>query len=233
MSGWIAIKRDIHGHPIFHQNPERLFVWTWILATAAWRDTRMDANGTTVMVKRGQLLTSYRQISKATGVGVQVIRTLVSKLIDENAINTALTQGRLLITICNYEKYQSPNGSANTFTNTGATQDQHTKEPYNHSAKADASKSASKDLKKIAFDGGVRLLSDAGKSEAQARAIVGKWVKQNGEAMTIEALGKAQREGAIDPVSFVEGVFRHANKNHSVKPGQASFGHFGNGEVVR
>lgn len=107
MSGWIALSRDITEHPVFAGQPERLYVWVWMLGAAAWRDTKQDASGKTVTVKRGQFLSSYRQISKATGVGVKVIRNLFSRLQDEDTIGIETGTGRILVTICNYEKYQS------------------------------------------------------------------------------------------------------------------------------
>lgn len=121
MSGWIALSRDITEHPVFAGQPERLYVWVWMLGSAAWKDTKQDANGKTVTVKRGQILTSLRQISKATGVGVQVIRTMIKRLETEHALNTDLTHGRMLVTICNYDKYQGGTKPANT----AATQQQH------------------------------------------------------------------------------------------------------------
>ena len=62
---------------------------------------------------------------------------------------------------------------------------------------------------KVMFDAGVALLKAAGFSEARARPVLGKWKAQHGAEAVIVALGKAQREGAIDPVSFINGVFRH------------------------
>lgn len=61
---------------------------------------------------------------------------------------------------------------------------------------------------KAMFDAGVRLLGQAGTEERQARSILGRWSKAHGPEAVIVALGRAQREGAVDPVSFVEGVFR-------------------------
>lgn len=64
------------------------------------------------------------------------------------------------------------------------------------------------DPAKVMFEGGLALLAAAGKPEGQARSILGKWRKAHGAEAVISALGRAQREGAIDPVGFVEGVFR-------------------------
>lgn len=125
-NGWFAVKRGITQHPIFHKRADRAFVWLWMLETAAYQDTRQNANGKPVEVKRGQLLTSYRQIEAATGVGVQVSRTLINLLQTEGAVNTDVSNGRMLITICNYDKYQAPRKDANNPANTALTHGQHT-----------------------------------------------------------------------------------------------------------
>lgn len=72
------------------------------------------------------------------------------------------------------------------------------------------------DPAKVAFDAGVKVLTAAGKSEASARSIVGKWRGKHGAEAVIAALGRAQREGAVDPVAFCEGIFRQSEKS-SVK----------------
>ena len=69
------------------------------------------------------------------------------------------------------------------------------------------------DLTKVAFDAGVKVLTTAGKSASSARAIVGKWRGKHGDEAVISALGRAQREGAVDPVAFCEGVFRQSGKS--------------------
>lgn len=224
MSGWFALNRGLFNHPIFAGNPERIAAWAWIVSTAAWKETRQDANGKTVTVKRGQILTSYRQISDATGVGVQVLRTLISRLEGERAINTDVTHGRLLITLCNYEKYQPTPTASNTAPNTAPTHDQHTKEKDNNSAKAGAPFGAA-DPTKVLFDAGISILGQAGIPSGKARSLIGKWRSLHGEAAAIAAIGKAQREGAIDPVAFIEGCFRFSAKKR--RETANSFGAFG------
>lgn len=68
------------------------------------------------------------------------------------------------------------------------------------------------DLTKIAFDAGVKVLTEAGKSPSTARAIVGKWRGKHGDEAVIAAVAKAQRERATDPVAFCEGIFRASAK---------------------
>lgn len=226
MNGWFAMNRAMFEHPLFAGKPERIAAWAWIIATTAWKDTRQDANGKTVTVKRGQLLTSYRQMSRATGVPVQPLRTLIEKLQGEGAINTDTNTGRLLITIRNYDKYQAGENSSNT----APTREQHSSntqnEQGNNSAKADGDKSPA-DPTKFLFDSGVRLLGAAGISNKQARALVGKWRSQNSDEAVFAALGMAQREGAIDPVPFIERCLKFAAKRKSQDSGNG-YGAFGN-----
>lgn len=142
MSGWFAMKRGLHEHPIFYRQPLRVAAWSWMLAKAAWKDTRQDANGKTVTVKRGQLLTSYRQMSDATGVSVKVLRGLIERLQAEHAIGTDTGTGRLLITICNYERYQDAEGGRGTGQGTGRAQEGHTKEQGNKGTRLEEAKAS-------------------------------------------------------------------------------------------
>ena len=114
MKGWFAMNRAMFEHPLFAGNPERVAAWAWMIAMAAWKDTRQDAGGKVVIVKRGQLLTSYRQMSKSTGVSIKTLRTLIDRLQHGNAVGIETGTGRLLITIRNYEKYQAPDGDGGT-----------------------------------------------------------------------------------------------------------------------
>lgn len=86
-------------------------------------------------------------------------------------------------------------------------------EPEPDTLSNDNAADAPPDLTKVAFDAGVKVLTTAGKSASSARAIVGKWRGKHGDEAVIAALGRAQREGAVDPVAFCEGVFRQSGKS--------------------
>ncbi|WP_277969292.1 DUF1376 domain-containing protein [Sphingomonas echinoides] len=74
------------------------------------------------------------------------------------------------------------------------------------------------DPEKVMFDQGRRLLAEAGILNGKAGGILGKWKRDHGAEAVIVALGKAQREGAIDPVSFIEGCFRNGKRPHHDRP---------------
>lgn len=75
-------------------------------------------------------------------------------------------------------------------------------------AKASGDETPPADPEKVMFDAGVKLLTASGKSDPASRALLGKWRKAQGSAAVIEALGAAQREGAIDPAAYIEGRWR-------------------------
>lgn len=66
---------------------------------------------------------------------------------------------------------------------------------------------AASDPAKVMFDAGVSLITGAGKSEPVARSWLGKSRKAHGVEAVIAAIGAAKREGAIDPISFMEACF--------------------------
>ena len=68
------------------------------------------------------------------------------------------------------------------------------------------------------FDAGIRLLREAGATEDSARKMLGRWRQAHGAEAVIEALGRAQREGAINPAAFVEGALRFSRKARAERP---------------
>lgn len=64
------------------------------------------------------------------------------------------------------------------------------------------------DAETVMWRHGKLYLQSQGIKPDKAGALLGKWRKEYGAESVIVALGRAQREGAIDPVSFIEGCFR-------------------------
>lgn len=60
------------------------------------------------------------------------------------------------------------------------------------------------DPEKLMFDSGIRLLTAAGRSEANARSLIAKWKKAQGVPEVIAGIGEAVRLGVTEPVSWFE-----------------------------
>jgi len=220
MSGWFAVKSGITQHPIFKGHPERLAIWIWLIDNAVWKDTPHDVKGKSVTIKRGAVCVSERRLAQEVGVGYQIVRTFLARLQTEHMINAEVTHGRTVITLCNYDKYQSPQRAANASVNATLTQRQRTKEQENTSVTNVTADFA--DPAKVAFDSGIALLGRSGTTAAKARQIVGMWRRDHGDEALIAALGRAQRESAIDPVAFINGIFRQRKSSDA-----DMFGSFG------
>lgn len=207
MSGWFAMSRAMFEHPLFAGRPDRIAAWAWIIAKAAWKDTRQNANGKIIVVKRGQLLTSYRQMSRATGVPVKPLRTLISALTDENAIGTDTGTGRLLITIRNYDRYQSPSEAAGT----GGAHEGHTRGTQKNKGtrEQDIPVGAQAPSEPIQVSVVTTALWNVGKQYLASHgvpnpgAMIGRWLKSNDPVAILNAIEAAQKSGTHDPVPYI------------------------------
>lgn len=215
--GWISVRRAMLDHALFHQKPDRLYVWMWILTSAAWSETSQDVDGKFITVKRGQLLTSYRQMHRATGVGIKVIRNLIARLRAVDTIDTAKGTGRLLITICNYDKYQldlEPGAQAKAHKG-------HSRGTQKNKRTLPVGVTSFPDPVKFLFDQGISLLREAGVSETKARSVIGKWRRDYELSAIIEAFSLAQKESATDPVAFITGTLQYkSRKGQTISPGE-------------
>jgi hypothetical protein len=81
------------------------------------------------------------------------------------------------------------------------------------------------DPEKVMFDRGKAFLNTQGIAPGRSGPILGKWKRDHGAEAVIVALGKAQREGAIDPISFIEGCFKNGtDRNNGRAPARSTNG---------
>lgn len=67
-----------------------------------------------INIKRGQFVTSLKNLSLETGLSVQSIRTSIEKLEKTNELTHKSTKLNTTITVVNYNKYQSNQQTSNT-----------------------------------------------------------------------------------------------------------------------
>lgn len=77
-------------------------------------------------VRRGQLITSLSRLSQECNMSIQVVRTCLYKLKKTGEATYNTTNKFTIITLCNYDNYQSENEQSNTPTNKPATNEQQT-----------------------------------------------------------------------------------------------------------
>lgn len=131
MSGTINLHRDAFDHPIL-KDGERFRAWFWMVSRACWKPTRFDVAGRIITLERGQFCCSVRELAEAWGWSKSAVDRFLTRLKTETMIGTDAGTGKLVVTIRNYDKYQSqPNatGTANgTPTGTAAGQQRDIKE---------------------------------------------------------------------------------------------------------
>lgn len=102
MKGWIALHRQFTQWEWFDK-PEMVQLFIYLLISATHEE--MQWRGVTI--KRGQIVTSLDKIKAATGLSTSKIRTCLERLKLTNEIASETTNQYRVITICNYDKYQS------------------------------------------------------------------------------------------------------------------------------
>ena len=83
--------------------PNMVTVFIYCLLKANFKDKSWRGN----LIKRGSFITSYDTISKDTKLSVQSIRTCLNRLEQTKEITKISTSQFTVLTICNYDSYQS------------------------------------------------------------------------------------------------------------------------------
>jgi len=83
--------------------------WLWLIENSAYEDTTVSLKGHPMRVSRGSLSYSLRYLAKAWGWNdPERVRRYLSRLEQWGMIAVRSATRQNIITICNYEKYQSP-----------------------------------------------------------------------------------------------------------------------------
>lgn len=216
MSGFAVLFRETADHPLFAGDSARLGAWTYLLLKTCWKPSKFNISGKVVELQRGQLCASRAQLAEAWGWSPSGVERFLTRLETEQMIGRATGQGRTIITICNYAKYQDVEAKAGQATGqpTEQASDSHrtTKEQRNQETKdipspngdGRAAPGASPlDLYKTIFRGGVEILVSAGHQEPQARSMIGKWKKDFSEGSLLAVLARCQASMPEAPIEWI------------------------------
>jgi hypothetical protein len=99
--------RAVFKHRFFADEPftERE-AWVWMISAAVFADCRVRANSKPVNLKRGQLTYSIRFLAQQWQWHRSRVERFLNRLKTERMIETDRETGQIIITICNYDKYQ-------------------------------------------------------------------------------------------------------------------------------
>jgi len=100
--GWIKLHRGFTKFE-WYQDANTMRVFLHLLITANHQKAKWQGN----VIGRGQLITSRGHISRDLGMTVQVVRTSLAKLEKTENITIKTTSKFTLLSICNYDTYQS------------------------------------------------------------------------------------------------------------------------------
>ena len=123
MASWIKIHRELLQWEWF-EKAEMVQLFLYLLLKAGNKDKQWQG----IQVKRGQLVTSNGSIRRDLGLSEQQVRTCLKRLISTGEITYQATNRYVIVTICNYDRYQSiesvANEQSNEQSNTQATCEQ-------------------------------------------------------------------------------------------------------------
>jgi hypothetical protein len=114
-------------NPVFSAEPftERT-AWVWMIETAAWEPCRKRVAGFLIDLGRGQLVGSVRYLAEAWKWSKSRVDRFIGRLANDAMIGTDTTLGVNVITICNYDKYQSLRDTSVASSGTAAGQQRDT-----------------------------------------------------------------------------------------------------------
>lgn len=129
MEGWIKIYRELLQWEWFEKS-EMVHLFIYLLLKASREDRKWQG----IPVKKGQLITTNGTIRRDLKLSEQTIRTCMKRLISTGEITYEATNRYVVVTICNYDRYQETkigiNEQNNEQSNIQSTSDQRaTNEP--------------------------------------------------------------------------------------------------------
>lgn len=102
MEGWVKLHRKFISWEWF-TTPDMVHLFVYLLLMA----NREDNSWQGFQVKRGQLITGRKKLSEQTGISERRIRTCLQRLQNTGELTSKTTSKYSIITICNYDDYQS------------------------------------------------------------------------------------------------------------------------------
>lgn len=116
MRGFVAISRDIWNDPDFDDGASmtQREAFMWLVAEAAWKPRKVRRGSAVLEIGRGQLAHSVRFMADAWGWSKSAGHRFLKSLEKRDIIRVDGGTGLTVISICNYDKYQSKEDESGT-----------------------------------------------------------------------------------------------------------------------
>ncbi|EHJ62800.1 hypothetical protein NSU_0312 [Novosphingobium pentaromativorans US6-1] len=197
------------------------------MAKACWKSAPFDVGGKMITLERGQLSYSIRELAEQWGWSKSTADRFLKRLELEGMVNltrakTGTARGtssgtdRLIITVCNYRKYQDFSPEAGTASEpqngTELGQKRDIKEQGNKGTRdipsPDGDGRGAPDLLAldacaIIFRTGLTILKATGHDDRNARSIIGRWRKTYSDGSVLAVLARCQTAQPSNPVEWV------------------------------
>ncbi len=127
MQGWIKLHRKLYAHDLFQE--ERVFskfeAWVDLLMMANHKADKVMINSTWVPVKRGQRLTSMKQLAERWRWSRGKVKNFLDLLKEDGMLTYEVTSKYTLLTVENYDFYQKRESPADIKPNNRLTSKRH------------------------------------------------------------------------------------------------------------
>ncbi len=119
MSGWIKIHRKIMNSDwYFKEKFTKTQAWIDLLLQAEVKPKTIYIRGQRVDLQRGQISTSIRELAARWKWSPNTVRKFLADTLADTAIDTRTDTLNTIITICNFDKYQTNQNNDDTLTDT-------------------------------------------------------------------------------------------------------------------
>lgn len=222
--GVFAVDRGIWDHPMFADEPftERE-AWSWLIGEASFKARLRNIGGKVVQLERGQLAASVRFMAERWKWSKSRVDRFLKRLKTETMIGTDSGTGMLVITVCNYDRYQRvslPEGGndrdAQRDTDGTVAGQQRDKREDTESTEYIEKNSVLRtgappaaptytDSRHELWGEGVPILQSLGVAETTARKMIGTWLKaaRDDAQAVLGAIQRARDHRPHQPIPWI------------------------------
>lgn len=105
--GWIRVYRKMLENPIVMKDAEHLAVWVWLLLNATHREHDSLFKGEKVTLHSGQLITGRIKVAQELKISESKVERILKTFESEHQIEQQKSNKNRLITVVNWDKYQT------------------------------------------------------------------------------------------------------------------------------